>query len=82
MGKKTSPAFDLPGIQMTMEEVSPFTHKGDRVVVVVEVLTLNFNSGSMRVRLVSYPGCSYYNGNIYDCSADRFFEQLEIIPFR
>lgn len=84
MAKKRIPAFPLPVVRTAVKEFNPdwkpnpqmhnnqpgyydgYTHE---VIRKCEVLTVNFQSGTMRVRAIE----GNNQGNVYDTSASDFF---------
>ena len=91
MAKKKIPAFPLPLIKATVSELNPnwkapeglkphergyFDGYRWQVIRQVEVLTLNFQSGSMRVRIAQ----GDYAGQVVDIPAAEFFKQCTVSP--
>lgn len=91
MAKKRIPAFPLPLIKATVSERNPhwkepeglkphqagyFNGYNWHVIRQVEVLTLNFQAGSMRVRIAQ----GDYAGRVVDIPAAEFFRQCTVSP--
>lgn len=91
MAKKKIAVFPLPRIKATVSERNPhwkapeglkpheagyFTDYNWHVIRQVEVLTLNFQAGSMRVRIAQ----GDYTGRVVDIPAAEFFRQCTVSP--
>lgn len=86
MPKMKPPKFPLPKLVTTLKVVNEEWDEEDEDdesyyvdrEFEVEVLTLNFNSGTMRVRIVDMEA-PYDCAMIYDIDAAPFFEQFKVV---
>ena len=65
--------MSLPKITAPIPYWNPDIKRRDYIAREVEVLTVHFGAGTMRVRVVT-------SGAIYDLPSGAFFDQLEVHP--